>query len=136
MNSDFSWKKEYAIGIDEIDIQHERLLSVIKTIFELSEKTTDDNRINNLLEELVRGLQFHFDSEELMMKTYNYPYISEQKMQHELMRRNTFRLIEEVKQNRTILIQLLFNLEKWFIEHDNDFDKEFGKYVLRIRNSL
>jgi hemerythrin-like metal-binding protein len=81
-------------------------------------------------------LQFHFDSEELMMKTYNYPYISEQKMQHELMRRNTFRLIEEVKQNRTILIQLLFNLEKWFIEHDNDFDKEFGKYVLRIRNSL
>jgi len=136
MNSDFSWKKEYAIGIDEIDIQHERLLLVIKTIFELSEKTTDDNRINNLLEELVRGLQFHFDSEELMMKTYNYPYISEQKMQHELMRRNTFRLIEEVKQNRTILIQLLFNLEKWFIEHDNDFDKEFGKYVLRIRNSL
>ncbi len=137
MESEFAWKEEYTTRIEEIDTQHKHLLEVIKGIYELSDKDIDDTGLNILLEELVNTFQHHFTSEESLMEKYKYPLISEQRMQHELMKRNITRLVEETKHNRIILVQLLFNLVRWFRDHDNDYDKEFGKYILNIKsNSL
>jgi hemerythrin-like metal-binding protein len=96
----------------------------------------DDNKLNVLLEELVNTFQYHFGSEESLMAMYKYPQLSVQKMQHELMTRNVKNLVENIRHNKNMMVQLLFNLENWFIEHDNDYDKEFGKYVSEIRNNL
>jgi len=136
MGTDFTWNSEYSTGIEEIDVQHERLLNLLRTIHEASERGMDDARLRGLLEELIRTFRFHFESEELLMKAYEYPRLSEQKMEHELMTRNVLRLSDEAQRNRILLTQLLFNIEKWFVEHDNAFDKDFGAFAVRIRSGL
>ncbi len=136
MSADYDWKEEYSIGIEEIDIQHKRLLGVIRSLHQLTESGAEETRVNALLEELENTFQFHFGSEESLMAMYQFPFLSEHRMQHELMTRNVKRLVGEAKHNGIFLPQLLFNLENWFIDHDNDYDKEFGKYVVHIRNNL
>ena len=73
------WNDEYSIGIVEIDEQHKKL-------FELSEifnEATEINEIKDILLFLEEYMQFHFNTEESMMRKYNYELIEEHKKLHD-----------------------------------------------------
>ena len=95
------WNDEYSIGIVEIDEQHKKL-------FELSEilnEATEINEIKDILLFLEEYMQFHFNTEESMMRKYNYELIEEHKKLH-----------DDLKEKVTGYIELYFlgNSIKYF----------------------
>jgi hemerythrin len=133
MESDYEWINDYSIGIEEIDIQHKRILLLIKKIYILTGQSIDHARRVEMLEELIRYMRFHFSSEEILMGVYQYPKISEQKSQHWQLLADLENKYTEIKSNRGEVVQLLFLMLNWFVDHDNKYDKEFGEFVRAIR---
>jgi hemerythrin len=133
MDNSFDWNDEYSIGIEEIDVQHKQILHLIKKNYLLAANSIENVEVKKLLEELMKYMQYHFNSEELLMKVYDYPKSSEQKTQHELLMTELAIHVREIESGKGNMVQLLFTMMKWFIGHDNEYDKEFGKYILGIR---
>ena len=65
------------------------------------------------------------------MKKYDYPKLDEQVQQHKLIVENIQLQILEVRKEQFRLLQLLFHLGRWFVDHDNNYDKEFGQFANR-----
>ena len=133
MAVDFGWHEEYSIGIEEIDAQHRRFLKLMSETYELRDKSIENERVGKLLDELVRYSIFHFHSEELLMKTYAYPKYTEQKTQHDKIIKELKMKVDEIKANKGDIIKLLYFLTKWYVDHDDHYDKEFGEYVNKVR---
>jgi hemerythrin len=132
MDFDFEWKEEYSTGIDEIDRQHKELLSMIEKIYNIGQNILEKDYVDQLLKELVIKLHEHFDCEEELMKKYNYPKLDDQIQQHKQIYENIQQQIVEVRKEQFRLLQLLFHLGRWFVDHDNKFDKELGKYIKSV----
>jgi hemerythrin len=133
MEVNLEWSTDYVIGLEEIDVQHRRILSFIKQIYDLASQSVEDESVQKLLGELVRYMHFHFNSEELLMVVYEYPKAEEQKKQHAQLITDLERQYAKLETHQGSMVQLLFMLVKWFVTHDNDFDKEFGHYVAEVR---
>jgi hemerythrin len=135
MQSDYEWINEYSIGIEEIDAQHKRILELIRKTHLLAGQSTENAQQLGLLNELIRYMHFHFSSEEHLMREYNYPKIMEQNTQHDQLLKDLNIKYKEIESGRGNLVQFLFIMMKWFIGHDNQYDKEFGRFVAGIRES-
>jgi len=133
MVADFGWHEEYSIGVEEIDAQHRRFLKLLQGIYELQDKSIENEESAKLLDELVRYTRFHFQSEELLMNAYLYPGYLEQKNQHDTIIKELDLKVKEIRTHKGDIIKLLFFLTKWFVEHDDHYDKEFGAHVNRMR---
>jgi hemerythrin len=135
VNVDFEWHDEYSIGVDEVDVQHRRFLTLLKEIYEVSAQTTERRDVSRLLDELMRYVRFHLGSEELLMEAYAYPKHLEQKSEHAQLIKELERQVDEIRSNRGHVNSLLFHLMKWFVNHDSHADQEFGDYVKKHRRS-
>ncbi len=133
MNVDFEWHDDYSVGVEEIDAQHKRFLQLIKATYDLEDKSIERSEVLNLLNELVLYALFHFNSEEMLMKTYLYPKYLEQKNQHVHLITTLQKKIDELKAHQGDLIVLLHFLMRWFVDHDSCFDQEFGAHVNKMR---
>jgi len=116
MEFELEWKNEYSIGIEEIDIQHRKMLAMIKKIYNLADNSFGKSDIEQLISELIKIIHEHFTCEEELMRKYNYPEVNKQIYEHHLISEKMQQQINEVKKDQY---------------HDNKYDKEFGKFVLR-----
>jgi hemerythrin len=108
-------------------------LELTKKIYLLANKTIEEKNVQKLLGELIRYMKYHFNSEELLMQVYQYPKYIEQRNQHDKLLIELESKYAEIESGEGNLVQLLFMMMKWFIDHDIEFDKEFSKFVTKIR---
>lgn len=133
MNVDFDWHDSYAIGVEEIDVQHRRFLGLIRATYQLAKARGGKLEVDALLDELLRYAPFHFSSEELLMRAYGYPKQGDQKRQHDKLLGELETKIGAIRAADGDLVPLLGYLVKWFVDHDRYHDREFGDYVNRMR---
>ena len=83
----FIWKEEFELGIPSIDEQHKSLLDIGNRISKLlmEHEDGDDNyeEIFSVIEELKTYTIYHFDSEEELFVTYDYPDYENHKKEHD-----------------------------------------------------
>ena len=128
----FEWSQDYYIGIPEIDTQHKRFLSLIKSLF--NEK--DSLQELKILDEIYNYSVFHFISEEKLMEIYNYPELEEQKDKHRLLQLELSGFISPVLKrewNKAIFLNFLI---KWFVQHTTMEDKEFAHFICKKRTNI
>jgi len=128
MKINLGWNDDYLIGVEEIDVQHKKFLRLISEIYQFAGNSEDSQESLKLVAELRRYVRFHFDSEELLMKTYSYPNRAEQIREHNNLIDELDGRIERLKAGQGNIVELVFFLTKWFIDHDLYFDKKFGVF--------
>ena len=68
-----SWSKQYQIGNDLIDNEHEELFRLINAFHDHWLEKRERQTITPLLNQLVAYAQLHFRHEELIMQGAEYP---------------------------------------------------------------
>ncbi len=72
----------------------------------------------------------HFEYEENLLKTYNYPGYQEQKDQHVELFRQVEELNERFQSSRTSMsIEMMKFLKGWLIDHINGTDKQYTEFL-------
>jgi hemerythrin len=82
----FKWKKDYEIGVQQIDEQHKRLFEIGNKAYELLNNDFYIDKYNKIIEiinELRDYTVFHFKSEEEYMLSVGYRKFLSHKVEHD-----------------------------------------------------
>jgi hemerythrin-like metal-binding protein len=136
-NNVMDWSQKYDLGIEDIDLQHHFFLNLINRLSKnLLESNNPDYQLS-LISELNAYANFHFISEENMMRRAGYPELETHKKHHfDIIERlcvegNNFRL----KPSQKELEKIISLLVDWFIHHTSEEDRLFANYLHQLNHA-
>ena len=130
---DIAWFQEYAVGIDEIDRQHRELIGELSAL--ARQVGRDDTGLDLGLLRLTELLHRHADTEENLMRRYQYPFAENHLNEHRIHARSVAALCEDLRRGEQSSTQLLFQvhlvLSDWLVNHITSSDFHLGHFLQR-----
>ena len=130
---DIAWGKILSIGVDEIDEDHRKLISIFNTLnHSLANKESRDYLVA-VLEELINCTVWHFSHEERLMLKYGYDKMEEHKEIHGDLIASAKDLQQKILQaDKPIGDEEVEFLEHWLTGHIFSDDMKLGDYLSRV----
>lgn len=132
----FEWKDEYKLGVEEIDLQHKKLLGIGRKLMTLI-RTTDildkSEEVSEILNQLRNYTIEHFSKEEQFMQKKGYPDLTSHVMEHEYLRRKMRQIDDLDIHNQDTIIKLVSFVSDWISQHILISDMKFRNYILSPR---
>jgi len=123
----------YILEFAEMDVQHDYLYRLFDSI-EQSTEVTDISSMKNILREIERYLNFHFTSEEHLMRTYETPGYAEHQSDHENMASQFIRYLNDFDAAQLNPAAVKIFLTGWLMEHSESIDSQYVKHIKEIRS--
>ena len=124
------WKAEFAIGIPEIDQQHQTLIEFVTEFEDAVAGRVHWNAVHPLVVRAREFVRFHFAVEESLMQIVDYPLLAAHRAEHLYVLRQ-FSALEMRVLRQEFRAELLPLISAWLVDHMTDSDKAFGDYALR-----
>lgn len=125
------WKDEYSVGIESIDMQHRKLLSLINSLQTAVYFSTGEEFEHQALDELVDYTKTHFSYEEGLMEQNDYPDFEPHKAQHQQMIAKVEEVLAGYEQDKDTAMRNAANfLKDWLINHINGTDKQYSAFLI------
>ena len=126
------WSDKLSIGIDEIDEDHQLLLSIINNFHDRFLQSQPKEATLKALSEIAEYTSWHFEHEERIMYANKYPQIEEHQGQHTELLENLTSLVADFEKERADITEVTMNfLRDWLLIHLQRADYELGKWVRR-----
>ena len=112
------WKPEYSVGVKEIDIQHRRLVQMIRVLQESIRDNIDSPAVGRTLRELVQYTRTHFRDEEALMEKIGYAELDKHRQAHRTLVQEIVTILEGLKAGQAYTaVDLIAFLRHWLIDH-------------------
>ncbi len=126
---EFKWLSYYSVGNSTIDNQHKKLISLINTLFSFIGKNVEKEKIQAVIDELIKYTVYHFEDEEKYLEKFNYPKTETHKIEHEKFTQQVLDFNEDFKKGiRFLNIELYSFLRNWLHTHIAKTDKDYSRY--------
>jgi hemerythrin len=125
-----TWKKQYETGNTEIDSEHKVFVIIISKIGTAIDQQVEWRQLEYLLTELLKYTDFHFCSEENVMRFCNYPDLKNHQEIHHNLRvelRQKIHILQRKEQEKTS--ELINFLMDWFLNHTSIEDKKIASFI-------
>ena len=123
------WDASLETGQTLIDAEH-RLLVFLFRKLDVAVKTGESHAaVTHVIGEVKRFVEFHFASEENLMRETNYPHLLTHQAQHADLLTELGVLASKVIAHREFPDDLLFFLNKWLVEHIASHDQHVALYI-------
>ena len=125
-----TWTDNYIIDNALIDEQHQKLINLINNLHAAFLEGKANNRLNEIVEDLVAYTKYHFQSEEEIFCKTEYLEKEKHKEQH----RDFIEKIKEFKNKLTtgdsrLSFDIMLFLQKWLQNHILISDKEYKDFI-------
>jgi hemerythrin-like metal-binding protein len=124
----FEWKNEYLMGVTAIDEQHKQLFRMGARFRDAIAAHKGKAMLEELLDSLARYMEGHFQVEERLMTSIDYPEREQHMAQHRDLHERLLNLQKRFDGGETITIQVLQFLSAWLNEHTATTDGRLGAY--------
>jgi hemerythrin len=112
------WRKEFSVGIEEVDHEHRELIDLIRGLQEDLGHGADTEQVIDMLGEIYAQIAAHFALEEKMMRRTHYPALADHKEDHETLLDDLRDIMDEVEDDGILdQAQLTDDLDRWFSDH-------------------
>jgi len=125
------WNDSFSVGFEPIDDQHKVLVDMINELFQACKEgvVEADIAFLGIIKKALDYAGTHFADEEEYLSEANYPYLSEQKEQHEAFVEEVQKTIEEFEAGNIEPIYFARFLKKWLLNHIAVYDKRYASYL-------
>jgi hemerythrin-like metal-binding protein len=127
---DLAWNNRLNIGIDEVDDDHRKLVSLFNI---LNHSVTGENAsvyLTAVVEELINFTAWHFSHEERLMLKYGYEEYAKHKAEHRKLIKSARELqLKILRAGNLVEDEDIDFLEHWLTEHTLTADVEMGSYL-------
>ncbi|HAT73704.1 MAG: Hemerythrin-like protein metal-binding protein [Candidatus Moranbacteria bacterium GW2011_GWF2_36_839] len=120
-----TWQPIYSVNVVEIDEQHKKLFGILNNFFGVIDK--EDKNIENILEELKKYAQYHFDTEEKYFKKFNYPETENHIKMHQFYVEKIAEF-EKRKSDEKISLELRDFLKNWWLGYIQNADQKYSDF--------
>ena len=118
-----TWKPEYSVGIESMDVEHRELIDLINTVYTKLGASPSVEDIEDCLEEILSGISLHFALEERIMRDNAYAEYDDHKENHEDLLDEIRDLMDQFAADPKEGARLLEDrLSGWFTSHFGTFD--------------
>ncbi len=122
------WREEYSTGISGVDYEHQELIALINSIYEMLEDSPDKTSIINCLGDIYGRISSHFALEERWMEQNNYDDYKAHRDDHERLLDDIGDITDNVETSSELNAeQLREKLDDWFIAHFKTHDARLHK---------
>lgn len=126
----FPWMDKYSVHVEQIDLQHKKLVELLNTLAEAMSKGKGNVVLNSIFSELVEYTVYHFEEEEKYFEKIEYPQADEHRNEHKELVEQALKLKADFESNKIgISIEVMRFLKKWLIDHISGTDMELGKLL-------
>lgn len=125
------WKKEYELGVELIDNQHKRLISLVNDYYNhlADKKINSFKEIGDILKYLIGYTNYHFHAEENLMEEIGYPELDDHKLKHRELIVKIKEILFKMKNKESYTrIEFYYFLMDWINEHILVTDKKIAAY--------
>ena len=126
------WDESMALGIAEIDAQHQAIVEHFSRLSEAAQAGAGKELLEELTQFLVTYAGEHFATEDQLMVKWLYPKIEEHRAEHKCftLDAESFRdKVEAGGANRELAIMITGTLICWIIQHIRKDDREMVTFV-------
>lgn len=127
------WNAEMSVGVDIIDNDHKKLLSLINEMDHIinADVSVNDGAIASVLSELIDYTKYHFKREEALMEACNYPHIQPHMQVHKILVGQVQSFMDGyLKKDPGFNPKVLrIFMEDWLVDHIMKMDKDFEVYT-------
>lgn len=133
MGDYIKWEDRFKTGDEEIDFQHQGLVTLINDIHKAVASEEKNPLLGEIwLEELVKYTKFHFNAEERLMESDSYP--KDLKAEHLKQHQSFFAKVQDFKNKfendeAELGPDILEFLKDWLINHIDKTDKELAGHL-------
>lgn len=127
----------FRTGIPLIDNQHEAFLDLLDDLFAAGrEPLVDRSKVDEALKKAFAYGVEHFDAEEMLMESVNYPALEAHRNKHNEFRERVERLVLEGKYlaPNSFLNEVNKWMLQWFCEQTQIYDRALAEF-LKARNT-
>ena len=126
----FTWRDEHNINVEEIDIQHQKILELVNHLHSSVEACIDKKELLSLLIRLVEFTRMHFATEEKLMKKYDYPERDKHHEEHRILLQHLDDLVTAVSSGKYPTFYSDYDISSdWAMVHILGFDKNLGTFL-------
>ena len=129
------WKNVYQLGVDEIDLQHHKLISIMNNFYDTAVGDPKEYPLNvgKSLKKLTDYTYDHFTYEEALMEKYKYPDVEKHKAQHKIFINQLNSKIPHIAKGNQAEGQELYDfLLEWLLHHIAHIDSLWAEHVLAV----
>jgi hemerythrin len=121
------WKKEYELGFEQLDLQHKNLVSLLNQLHDFIKKgdAVQREEIEDLLMSLGNYAVFHFDTEEFVMESNEYPKFTAHQALHEAFKHTIASYVDRFENSDLPPIEIAEYLKDWLLTHIAKEDMAF-----------
>ncbi|MGD8562082.1 MAG: bacteriohemerythrin [Desulfarculaceae bacterium] len=124
------WSQNLSVGVQQIDIQHQKLVQMVNDLYEAMSKGEGDQKIVDIISGLDVYVRTHFRTEEGLMKSKDYPELSQHKAEHDKLTAQVGTLREDLKAGKKIVpVKVAGFLKDWLINHIQKTDKKYAPFL-------
>jgi hemerythrin len=126
----FRWTTDFAVGIREIDEEHQRLFGFAEILHKAMLEGKGPATLANLHGDLLHYTGYHFAHEEQLMQRIGYPGYRQHRQEHENLR-SRVRVIQDrlASGEITMTIEVMRFLMTWLDRHITISDHRIGSYM-------
>jgi hemerythrin-like metal-binding protein len=138
MTTTLHWENRFNLGIPVLDEQHQALFGIYLELDEQQEKAAalDKKKIGTLLEKLEAYAQYHFTTEEELLRQASYVDYQKQCDGHGLFIKQINQFAHEVNYENPLILESLLNfIKKWLMSHILKEDRKYMECLLDFLNS-
>ena len=131
MSSSIQWSPSLAVGVAEIDAQHQELFRRAERLV-TALRAGDRGEVEPLVRYLADYVVEHFSAEERYMREIGYPGLEGHRAAHDTFREDfTEMLADYERKGPTPLVALTMHnwLSDWLRRHVGGLDQEIGRFA-------
>ena len=129
------WSPSLDTGIEVIDIQHRKIISMVNDLHELS-ASDQSGVIDDVLQRMHDYVTDHFSFEEELMQAAEYPYLNAHSLLHQRFVKRMEGISQRHNNGDNIHEELSGFLGTWLTHHIGHEDQDYVADVSRIMKDI
>ncbi len=134
-----SWNDSYLIGIQEIDVEHKKLVSIINELYDVLYLDFGEynKRKDSLFNKVLDYTVYHFEHEERLMYFFGYTGYDLHKVQHQAFISEINLFIRELDTKSFDDVTRYYSyLLQWVLNHVSKSDKVWAEHISKVEASV
>jgi hemerythrin len=125
-----SWRREYEVGVPQIDAEHRSLFDLVNEFHETYMRGDSRKEIPVVLNRLITYAEAHFQHEEKLMEEIGYPQIERQRKEHADLVTSIFAINENLATEPAHASRETVRFIKaWLLDHIVKDDMDIGDFL-------
>jgi hemerythrin len=126
----FKWSKAHAVYLPEIDAEHRNIFRMAEELQKAATAGADSERVLTLLRGVLTATEAHFNREERLMRSLQYPLYTWHKQQHDTVRKRSREVLKKFEAGEVGALEMLMGfLAGWLRDHTSVADRMMGAYL-------